>query len=65
MEKLVALVEQAQIRSLTVMIMQVPCCGGLLRLAQSAIARAQRKVPIRSLVVSLQGQILKDELLAA
>ena len=64
-EKLVALVEQAQIRSLTVMIMQVPCCGGLLRLAQSAIARAQRKVPIRSLVVSLQGQILKDELLAA
>jgi ferredoxin len=64
-EKLQALVELAGIRSLTVMIMQVPCCGGLLRLARTAVARSTRKLAIRNLVVSLQGAILKDEVLDA
>jgi NAD-dependent dihydropyrimidine dehydrogenase PreA subunit len=59
-EKLAALVDQAQINTLTVMIMQVPCCSGLLRLAQTAGARAQRQVPIKSIVVSLQGDILQE-----
>jgi ferredoxin len=59
-EKLTALIDEAKINTLTVMIMQVPCCHGLLRLAQEALSRAQRKVPIRCIVVSLQGEILED-----
>jgi hypothetical protein len=43
------------------MIMQVPCCCGLLHLAKKAAAEAQRKVPIKCLVVSPQGEILKEE----
>ena len=61
LEKLVALIEQAEIRSLTVMIMQVPCCGGLLRLAQMARQQAKRNLPIDYLVVGMQGEILKRE----
>jgi ferredoxin len=60
-QKLTALVDAARINTLTVMIMQVPCCQGLLRLAQTAVAQAQRKVPIKCFVVSLQGEILKDD----
>jgi ferredoxin len=64
LEKLTALIDQAKINTLTVLIMQVPCCGGLLHLAQQAAALAHRKVPIRNVVVGIQGGILKDEWVA-
>jgi ferredoxin len=59
-QKLTALVDAAKINTLTVIIMQVPCCQGLLRLAQTAVSQAQRKVPIKCVVVSLQGEVLRD-----
>lgn len=60
-EKITALVDEAQINTLTVMIMEVPCCGGLLRLAQSAVEQASRKIPVKSKVVSLRGELLREE----
>ena len=63
-EKLAALIDNAKINTLTVLIMQVPCCGGLLQLAQQAAAQAKRKVPIRGVVVGIQGGILKDDWVA-
>jgi len=59
-EKLTALIDEAQINTLTVMVMEVPCCGGLVRLAQAAAAKAQRKVPVKCVQVSLQGEILRE-----
>lgn len=64
-EKIVALIDEARINTLTVMIMQVPCCGGLLRLAQQAVAEATRKVPVKAIVVSVNGEILKEEWVGA
>ncbi len=58
LEKLVAMIDQAQIRSLRVMVMEVPCCGGLVRLAEEAARRARRKIPVDFLVVGTGGQIL-------
>ena len=60
-EKLTTLIDESKINTLTVMTMQVPCCAGLLRLAQSAAASANRKIPIKSKVVSLGGEILSEE----
>jgi ferredoxin len=60
-DKIRALIDEAKINTLTVMIMQVPCCGGLLNLAKKAAAAATRKIPIKNIVVGLQGQILKEE----
>lgn len=60
-EKLSALVDQAKINTLTVIIMQVPCCGGLLRLAQAAVAKASRKIPVKAIVISLQGDVVSEE----
>ena len=60
-EKLTALIDDAKINTLTVMIMEVPCCTGLLRLAQSAAAAASRKIPIKSKIVSVRGEVLSEE----
>jgi len=59
LQKLTALVDRAGIRSVTVMIMQVPCCSGLLHLARRAVDQASRRVPIEAIVVSLEGKILQ------
>ena len=60
-EKIKSWIEDAKINTLTVLIMQVPCCMGLLQLAKQAAENAKRKVPIKYLVVGLQGEILEEE----
>jgi ferredoxin len=60
-EKLTALIDHAQIRSLTVTIMEVPCCRGLVALAQDALAHAHRQVPITARIVSIGGAVLAEE----
>lgn len=60
-EKIRAWYEQARINTLTVMIMQVPCCRGLLATAVQALQGSSRKVPVRFVVVSLQGEVLQEE----
>lgn len=59
-EKLIQLIDVATVNTLTVMIMQVPCCGGLLQLVKKAVAQAERKVPLKSIMVSLEGEILSE-----
>ncbi len=59
--KITALIDQAKINTLTVMIMEVPCCSGLLGLAKKASENASRKIPLKCIVVSRQGNILKEE----
>ena len=61
LEKLKSLIDDAEINTLTVMVMQVPCCNGLLNLAVQASRQAERKVPLKCLVVSIEGEILQDE----
>ncbi|MEK7448791.1 MAG: 4Fe-4S ferredoxin [Planctomycetota bacterium] len=60
-EKIKSWIEDAKINTLTVLIMQVPCCMGLLQLAKQAAESAKRKVPIKYIVVGVQGEILKEE----
>jgi ferredoxin len=59
-EKLVAMIDQAEIKSIRILIMQVPCCSGLLRHVTDAAARAKRKVPISCVIVGISGEILSD-----
>ncbi len=63
-EKITSLIDDAKINTLTVMTMQVPCCGGLVAIARDAAGKAKRKIPIKSIVVSLQGDILQEEWLS-
>jgi len=60
-DKITAMIDTGKINTLTVMIMEVPCCGGLLGLAKQAADQAKRKIPIKKIVVSLKGEILQEE----
>lgn len=59
--KLVSLIDDAKINTLTVMIMEVPCCSGLVQMAQMARGMAQRNIPVKVQTVSLQGEIIEDK----
>ncbi|MBU2650672.1 MAG: 4Fe-4S binding protein [Bacteroidetes bacterium] len=60
-EKFRRLIDEARINTITVMMMEVPCCQGMMRLIDHALAQATRKVPVKALVVSIRGEILKEE----
>lgn len=60
-EKLKALIETALVNTITVMIMEVPCCGGLLQMVKNAAASASRKVPVKLMIVSVSGDIIREE----
>ncbi len=60
-EKLVSLIQDAKINTLTVMMMEVPCCQGLLQLAKTAATQATRKIPIKSIIVSIKGEIIEEK----
>jgi len=54
-DKLVTLIDEAQINTLTLLIMEVPCCGGLGKIAEMARDKAQRNIPIRKIVIGMDG----------
>lgn len=60
-EKLVEMIDASNINTLTVVIMEVPCCGGLVQLAKMAISSANRKIPLKKIVIGIKGEILKEE----
>lgn len=60
-EKITSLINDAKINTLTVMTMEVPCCQGLLLLVKKAATHSIRKIPIKSIVVGIKGDILKEE----
>ncbi len=60
-DKIKALIDEAKINTLTVMIMEVPCCGGLLYLAEEAVKKADRKIPVKRIIVSIQGEIKSED----
>jgi Pyruvate/2-oxoacid:ferredoxin oxidoreductase delta subunit len=60
-DKVAALIDHGKINTLTIVTMEVPCCRGLLVLAQEAAAAASRKVPLKSVMVSVKGEVLHEE----
>jgi ferredoxin len=60
-EKITALIDKANINTLTVLTMEVPCCRGLLTMAQDAAKKAARKIPIKSVVIALDGTKQSEE----
>ncbi|MDP8259055.1 MAG: 4Fe-4S binding protein [Candidatus Aadella gelida] len=59
--KIKELINTAKINTLTVMTMEVPCCSGLLAIAKKSAEDAERKIPVKHVVVGIQGDILKEE----
>ena len=57
-EKLTAIISQNNIKSLTIVRMEVPCCGGLERAATEALKASGKFLPWRVVVISRDGEIL-------
>ncbi len=59
-EKLTVLIDEAKVDTITVVRMQVPCCGGITRMALEARSKAHRNVPIKSVTVDPEGTMLEE-----
>ena len=59
-EKLTAIISQNNIKSLTIVRMEVPCCGGLERAATEALKASGKFLPWRVVVISRDGEIIVD-----
>ena len=57
-EKLASIIALNDIRSVTVCRMEVPCCGGLERAAENAVAASGKDLPLRVVTFSVRGEIL-------
>ncbi len=60
-EKLILLIDEAKVDTITVLRMHVPCCGGLVMIAQQARNQAKRNVPIKAVTVNEAGTIFQEE----
>jgi NAD-dependent dihydropyrimidine dehydrogenase PreA subunit len=60
-DKLTSMINIAKVNTITVMMMEVPCCGGLLQMVRSAMSNASRKVPVKKMIVGINGEILQEE----
>jgi len=60
-EKLTAMIDLAKVNTITIMMMEVPCCGGLLQMVRAALAKASRKVPVKQMIIGIAGNVLKEE----
>ena len=56
-EKLTAMFQQNNIRSVTVPIMEVPCCRGLAAVVQQAISASGKDVPLEVVIVGVDGEL--------
>jgi NAD-dependent dihydropyrimidine dehydrogenase PreA subunit len=59
-DKLTAMIDMAKVNTITVMMMEVPCCGGLLEMVRTALVRCSRKVPVKRMIVATNGEILEE-----
>ena len=55
--KLAEIVKTARPASITVVRMEVPCCGGLVRVAEQAVAMAETGTPVKTVIVGLDGSV--------
>ena len=55
--KLTDIFRKSNIKSLTIVHMEVPCCSGLTYLAKKAIAASGKEVPVKEITVGIKGNI--------
>ncbi|NLO28169.1 MAG: 4Fe-4S dicluster domain-containing protein [Actinobacteria bacterium] len=59
-EKLAELIRTAEPKSITVARMTVPCCSGLMRLVERAVEAAGVEIPVRTVLIGLDGEFVQE-----
>ena len=57
-EKLARIFMRNDIKSITVARMEVPCCAGMERAVKMALKESGKKIPVKTVVISTEGEIL-------
>jgi len=57
LEKLSEILRQNDVKSLTIARMEVPCCAGLTRIAQTAVLLSGKSIPVREFIISTRGEV--------
>ena len=60
-QKLTRLIDESRVNTITNVIMEVPCCGGLSQMVKMAAQMASRKVPIKEVIIGIRGDVLSEE----
>jgi len=58
LEKLTEIFRSNDIRSIHVVYMEVPCCGGLVRLVHQALSESGRQIPFTLTKLGINGQVI-------
>lgn len=53
--KLTEVLRGSTVKSMTVVRMEVPCCSGLTRMAEEAIRRSGKKIPLGEFIIGIKG----------
>jgi hypothetical protein len=56
-EKLTEIFQRNSIKSITVVRMEVPCCGGLFQAVKTAMLKSETIVPYKEVVIGINGEI--------
>jgi len=59
-EKLTAILEENKIKSVTVVRMEVPCCGGIENAVKIALKNSDKMIPWHVVTISTDGRVLED-----
>jgi hypothetical protein len=54
--KLAQIFRENEVKSVTVAIMEVPCCRGLDVMVKQAVAQAGREIPLETVVIGIDGE---------
>jgi len=60
-EKLAVMIDQTKIETLTVLVMDVPCCSGMMELVRRAREKCQRYIPVKKVVITVKGNMKSEE----
>lgn len=59
-EKIMEIIRNNDIKSVTILRMEVPCCGGLEMAVKKALQESGKFIPWQTITVSIDGKILDD-----
>jgi hypothetical protein len=59
--KLTSMISDSKINTMTILRMQVPCCGGLVQMAEIATRQANRTIPLKEIVVGVEGDVVSEQ----
>ena len=61
LDKLTQMFKSSNIKSVTVVHMEVPCCSGIVHLTKQALANANKQIPTKEITIGIKGDIKAEQ----